>query len=103
MACVLGKKPINDSDPLLFPLLNQEIFLQLTVFLLFRTQHNLLMMSSSNTQSPSTFNSDSLQSFLKQVTILATSPESQAASVMFEEINHQRQQMHARDEELKKA
>jgi hypothetical protein len=28
-ACVLGKKPINDSDPLLFPLLNQEIFLQI--------------------------------------------------------------------------
>ncbi|KOS39559.1 hypothetical protein ACN38_g9619 [Penicillium nordicum] len=61
------------------------------------------MMSSSNTQSPSTFNSDILQSFLKQVTVLATSPESQATSVMFEEINHQRQQMHTRDEELKKA
>lgn len=60
-------------------------------------------MSSSNTQSHSTFNSDGLQSFLKQVTILATSPESQAASAMFEEIDHQRQQMHARDEELKKA
>ncbi|CAI7627746.1 unnamed protein product [Penicillium discolor] len=60
-------------------------------------------MSSSYTQSHSTFNSDGLQSFLKQVTILATSPESQAASAMFEEIDHQRQQMHARDEELKKA
>lgn len=61
------------------------------------------MMSSSNTQSHSTFNSDTLQSFLKQVTVLATSPESQAVSVMFEEINHQRQEIHARDEELKKA
>ncbi|CAG8918857.1 unnamed protein product [Penicillium salamii] len=69
-------------------------------------------MSSSSIQShsstsqyvaPSTFNSDSLQSFLKQVGALASSPESQAASVMIEEFGHQREQVHARNEELKKA
>jgi hypothetical protein len=69
-------------------------------------------MSSSSIQShssasqyvaPSTFNSDSLQSFLKQVSALASSPESQAASVMMEEFGHQREQVYVRNEELKKA
>ncbi|KAI3127996.1 hypothetical protein CBS147325_9942 [Penicillium roqueforti] len=69
-------------------------------------------MSSSSVQShssasqyvaPSTFNSDSLQSFLKKVSALASSPESQAASAMIEEFGHQREQVHARNEELKKA
>lgn len=69
-------------------------------------------MSSSSIQShssasqyvaPSTFNSDSLQSFLKQVSALASSPESQAASVMIEEFGHQREQVFARNEELRKA
>lgn len=69
-------------------------------------------MSSSSIQShssasqfvaPSTFNSDSIQSFLKQVSVLASSPESRAATDVLEEIGHQREQVHARDEELKKA
>jgi hypothetical protein len=69
-------------------------------------------MSSSSIQShssasqyvaPSTFSSDSLQSFLKQISELTSSPETQAATVMLEEIGHQHEQVHARDEELKKA
>jgi hypothetical protein len=35
--------------------------------------------------------------------VLALSPESQIVSTMLEEIAHQREQVHVRDEELKKA
>ncbi|CAG7932658.1 unnamed protein product [Penicillium olsonii] len=59
--------------------------------------------SSSQHVAPSTFNSDSLQSFLKQVNTLASSPESQAVSAMVEEFSDERQKVHARNEELKKA
>jgi uncharacterized coiled-coil DUF342 family protein len=58
---------------------------------------------SSNAQKSSTFNSDDLRSFFKQFAVLASSPESQAASVIFEEIDHQREQIYARNEDLKKA
>ncbi|CAG7962869.1 unnamed protein product [Penicillium salamii] len=84
----------------------------LALLWLFIAQQIPFIMSSSSIQShpsasqyvaPSTFNSDSLQSFLKQVSALASSPESQAASLMIEELGHQRDQIHARGEELKKA
>ncbi|KAJ5422807.1 hypothetical protein N7445_010915 [Penicillium cf. griseofulvum] len=58
---------------------------------------------SSNGQKSSTFNSDGLQSFFKQFTVLASSPQCQAASIIFEKIDNQREQICARDEELKKA
>lgn len=58
---------------------------------------------SSNAQTSSSFNGDGLQSFFKQFAVLASNPESQAASVIFEEIDQQREQIHAKDEELKKA
>lgn len=59
--------------------------------------------SSSQHVAPSTFKSDSLQSFLKQVNTLASSPESQAVSAMVKEFSDERQKVHARNEELKKA
>lgn len=58
---------------------------------------------TSYAQKPSTFNIDGLRDFFKQFAVLASNPEAQAASVTFEEIDHQREQINARDEELKKA
>jgi uncharacterized coiled-coil DUF342 family protein len=58
---------------------------------------------SSNAQMSFTFNSDGLRSFFKQFAVLASSPDTQAASVILEEIEHQHEKIHARDEELKKA
>jgi hypothetical protein len=57
----------------------------------------------SYAQRPSTFDIDGLRGFFKQFAVLASNPEAQAASVIFEEIDHQREQINARDEELKKA
>lgn len=76
-----------------------------------RTQRRHLIMSPS-TQSPSnasqcvapsSVDSDGLKKFLKLVSMLASSPESQTMSAILGEIAYQREQVHARDKELKKA
>ncbi|KAJ5659849.1 hypothetical protein N7507_006300 [Penicillium longicatenatum] len=55
--------------------------------------------SASQCVAPSTFNSNSLQSFLKQLSKLASSAESQAASAMLEESENQNKELKkARDE-----
>lgn len=59
--------------------------------------------NASQCVAPSSVDSDGLEKFLKLVNMLASSPESQTVSTMLEEIGHQREQVHARDEELKKA
>lgn len=59
--------------------------------------------NASQCVTPSSVDSDGLRKFLKLVNMLASSPESQTVSTMLEEIVHQHEQVHARDEELKKA
>ncbi|CAI7566855.1 unnamed protein product [Penicillium glandicola] len=59
--------------------------------------------NASQCVAPSLVDSDGLRKFLNLVNMLASSPESQTVSTMLEEIVHQREQVHARDEELKKA
>ncbi|OQD62722.1 hypothetical protein PENPOL_c011G07130 [Penicillium polonicum] len=59
--------------------------------------------NASQCVKPSSVNSDGLRKLLNLVNMLASSPESQTVSTMLEEIVHQHEQVHARDEELKKA
>ncbi|KAL2695994.1 hypothetical protein AAEP93_003294 [Penicillium crustosum] len=59
--------------------------------------------NASQCVAPSSVDSDGLKEFLKLVRMLASSPESQTVSAILGEIAYQREQVHARDKELKKA
>ncbi|KAJ5885203.1 hypothetical protein N7495_009713 [Penicillium taxi] len=59
--------------------------------------------SASQYGDPLSINTDSLRGFLSQLNALTSSPESQTASNMLQEIDHQRERVHSQDEELMKA